>query len=282
MHENVNLRAISWLSAVAVGLIALFSFAISYVAQRELAVAAGIHPWLTYIFPLVIDGFIVVASLSVLRNSLVGESSVYQWSMVALFTLLSVGFNAAHAYDVLLDLTLFGLPVTLIPHVAMPVALFFGFEMLMRQIHNAIERAGSIKRLADLNAEMVQKRSELEALLNESRAQLEHLNTEVSTLEQERNRLRSEIAELQREQQTILLHLGKGNGDLQKANVARTMGKQQALTALVNFYRSHPTASLADAGKEINRSKATVSHYLAELERTGVMHRNSDGWEVLQ
>ena len=283
MTDNSNVKMISWLSAVAVALIALFSFAISYVAQQELAGAAGIHPWLTYVFPLIIDGFIVVASLSVLRNSLVGESSKYQWSMVGLFTVLSVAFNAAHAYDVLLGLTILGLPVTLIPHVAMPIALFFGFEMLMRQVHNAIERAGAIKRLADLNLEIEQKRSDFDAMFNDKLVELEHLNAELSNLKEEQNRLRSEIAELRRKKPIAeAFNLRKPNGDLNKANATRTVAKQQALKDLLDFYRSTPKATLAEAGRVIERSKGTVSNYLNQLEQAGVIHRNSNGVQVLE
>lgn len=239
MKEDRNVAFLSWLSAIAVTLIALFSFAISYVAQRELAVAAGIHPWLTYVFPLVIDGFIIVASLSVLRNSLVGESSRYQWAMVGLFTVLSVAFNAAHAHNVLLQMTFFGLPITLVPHVTMPVALFFGFEMLMRQVQNAIKRNGVIRSLADLRVQLDQVSTEVDtrqAQLQQLSQQAVQLEREIAEKAEKLTELEQDVTRLQKGQRTAKAAQIPANvrkftpGDdqaLEQANRTRAVGIQQ-------------------------------------------------------
>lgn len=255
MKENRNVALISWLSAIAVTFIALFSFAISYVAQRELAVAAGIHPWLTYIFPLVIDGFIVVASLSVLRNSLVGESSKYQWAMVGLFTVLSVAFNAAHAHNVLLQMTFSGIPVTLVPHVTMPVALFFGFEMLMRQIHNAIARSGAIQSLASLKAELEQKQAELDTELDLRRNELDRLAQKASELEAEIAHKATQVSELEQETSQLQKARRDANQATSSAKVQKFIPGDQDLLdkanetrALTMQQRRHEIRDMLQAG----------------------------------
>jgi hypothetical protein len=119
--------------------------------------------------------------------------------MVGLFTILSVAFNAAHAYGALLEMTIFGLPVTLVPHVTMPIALFFGFEMLMRQIHNAIARAGVIKSLANLRAEWDQKQADMAQELAMWQDELNTLSQRMTALENEISEKTARVAELQQE-----------------------------------------------------------------------------------
>lgn len=57
--------------------------------------------------------------------------------------------------------------------------------------------------------------------------------------------------------------------------------KEAAMAALLAFYRQNPGASYSQAGEQIGRSKSTVSNYLDELERSGAVHRNGNGVEIL-
>jgi len=62
---------ISILTALLVAFLAAAAFVLSFEALRSLA-ALAIPARLTFLFPLVVDGFIIVASLAVLRGSLGG------------------------------------------------------------------------------------------------------------------------------------------------------------------------------------------------------------------
>ncbi|MEV6328506.1 DUF2637 domain-containing protein [Streptomyces sp. NPDC051909] len=83
---------------MGITLIATVGFVLSYDALRQMAVAAHISGPLTYLFPLVIDGFIAlgVTALLILRTAPL-RSRLYVWTLVTLATGASIWANALHA-----------------------------------------------------------------------------------------------------------------------------------------------------------------------------------------
>lgn len=83
---------------VGIGLLGAIGFALSYDALRQMAVAVHIRGFLTYAFPLVIDGFIAIGigALLILRTGPV-YARVYVWTLVGLATATSIWANALHA-----------------------------------------------------------------------------------------------------------------------------------------------------------------------------------------
>ncbi|MGI5456072.1 DUF2637 domain-containing protein [Streptomyces sp. CA-249302] len=83
---------------VGIALLAVFAFALSYDALRQMAVAIHIRGLLTYVFPLVIDGFIAigVGALVMLRAASTW-SRAYVWTLVGAATVTSIWANALHA-----------------------------------------------------------------------------------------------------------------------------------------------------------------------------------------
>ncbi|MGA4866846.1 DUF2637 domain-containing protein [Streptomyces lavendulocolor] len=83
---------------MGITLIAAVGFVLSYDALRQMAVAAHISGPLTYLFPLVIDGFIAlgVTALLILRTAPL-RSRLYVWTLVTLATGTSIWANALHA-----------------------------------------------------------------------------------------------------------------------------------------------------------------------------------------
>ncbi|WP_256725904.1 DUF2637 domain-containing protein [Streptomyces sp. IMTB 2501] len=81
-----------------IALLAVFAFALSYDALRQMAVAIHIRGLLTYAFPLVIDGFIAigVGALLMLRTAPT-RSRAYVWALVGAATVTSIWANALHA-----------------------------------------------------------------------------------------------------------------------------------------------------------------------------------------
>lgn len=79
-------------------LLAAVGFALSYDALRQMAVAVHIRGLLTYLFPLVIDGFIAigVVALITLRTAPL-RSRLYVWVLVGAATITSIWANAVHA-----------------------------------------------------------------------------------------------------------------------------------------------------------------------------------------
>lgn len=88
-------------TAAGVGLLAMGGFTLSFTALRELAQREfAIAPQLSFIYPLVIDGFIVIATAAAFTMKKRGPRVTwYPWAAMGVFGALSVLGNAAHAID---------------------------------------------------------------------------------------------------------------------------------------------------------------------------------------
>lgn len=112
--------------------LAIAGFAMSYDALHALAVEQGVPAALAWLWPLVVDGFIVVASLSVVRAIADGRRSSYAWILVLAFSGIPVAFNIMHAAPTLVARLVAAIP---------PAALVLSFELLMRQLRAALRPA---------------------------------------------------------------------------------------------------------------------------------------------
>ena len=84
-------------------------------------------------FPLVVDGSIIVFSVSAFRCSIMGESERWPLSLVVISTGFSVVFNVAHAPGGLLTALVSAMP---------PLLLFLSFESMMRQLRSNLRTSG--------------------------------------------------------------------------------------------------------------------------------------------
>lgn len=93
----VGYRATVW-DRLAVLLLGAAGCVLSYDALRQMAFAIHVRPALTYLFPVVIDGFIAygVRALLVLRAAPLG-ARLYVWVLFATATTASIWANALHA-----------------------------------------------------------------------------------------------------------------------------------------------------------------------------------------
>jgi hypothetical protein len=103
---NVDLHAMlrdgRWVQPVsAAGVLGIgaAAFLLSYDALHSLALASGVRPGLARIWPGVLDGFIVVATLTVVAAKRTRQPTWYPWALVTLFSAASVAFNILHALD---------------------------------------------------------------------------------------------------------------------------------------------------------------------------------------
>ena len=110
-------------------LLAAGSFVLSYDALQQLAVTNHVPKPLAWIWPLIVDGFIVTASLAVLHAILTTRSATYPWLLVLTFSTTSVVFNVLHA-----PATVVARLVAAIP----PLTLVLSFELLMRQLRHRL------------------------------------------------------------------------------------------------------------------------------------------------
>lgn len=141
-----------------VGGLALVSFSLSFEALKDLAVREKVVlAHLGYLFPLMVDGAVVVFSLCALRASLRKESATMMRLLVVLATTGSVLFNMMHVGDSWLARCLAATP---------PVLLFLSFESLMHSIKKEMERGIQVARQeADKPLSKEARLAEVERLL---------------------------------------------------------------------------------------------------------------------
>lgn len=92
----------SWVgrtSVVGTGMLAVGGFVLSFAALRDLAVRVGMPADLGWIWPLLIDGMIVEATLAVVALAQRGSRRAvwYAWFLLAAGAVVSVGSNSVHA-----------------------------------------------------------------------------------------------------------------------------------------------------------------------------------------
>ncbi|MFJ2578384.1 DUF2637 domain-containing protein [Kitasatospora aureofaciens] len=93
----ISRRVTGW-DYAAVSLLALAGFALSYDALRQTAIAIHVRGPLTYVFPLIIDGFIAysVRALLILRTAPL-MARAYVWLLFGASTTASIWANVLHA-----------------------------------------------------------------------------------------------------------------------------------------------------------------------------------------
>lgn len=161
-------KFISWITGLLVAALFVASFILSYNALQGIA-KFGVAPELTWLWPLVIDGAIVVFALVVVYFGLINNNYVVPETLVVVFTIITVLFNAIHAGDDGVSVA-----VAIMP----PIALFLSFKMLMWIIKNAIERA------------------EVNHSLDGLKTQRDKLKTSISNLETRHNNLKDTLGQL--------------------------------------------------------------------------------------
>ena len=112
------------ISATGVLVLAAAAFTLSYDALHQLALDSRVRPGLAWLWPVVIDGTIVVALLTVLAAKRANTHTGYPWALAGLFSAASVAFNIAHAPD---------RPVAQLVFAMAPVALVLTTHLLMQQ-----------------------------------------------------------------------------------------------------------------------------------------------------
>jgi hypothetical protein len=112
-------------SAAGVLVLAAAAFTLSYDALHQLALDSRVRPALAWLWPVVIDGTIVVALLTVLAANRAARKAGYPWALAGLFSAASVAFNIAHAPD---------RPVAQLVFAMAPVALVLTTHLLLQQV----------------------------------------------------------------------------------------------------------------------------------------------------
>jgi hypothetical protein len=283
-------RHLSLLTGLLVAFLAAAAFWLSFGALRDLAVQQGISPDVAWLYPAIIDGAIIVFSLSVVQVSLAGERPRYPWALVGVFTALSVMLNILHAAATILPKLMAAIP---------PVALFLSFELLMNQIKWAARRQSLGQTVAELQGTIAALQAELSRLEGEIAAATTDLKSKHEALRAVGLKLSQRQATTATGENPGSLPAGSKGGagktlktDKTKARRGRTSGptangqspaaKGENQAQLLAYLLTHPQANPRDMAEAMGRARSTMQRYLQELQAQGALTWGPDGWQVIQ
>lgn len=145
--ESKSDKRIRQTASITVLILAVSSGVLSYNALRELAIMAGIHPILAFLFPITLDGLILAGSLLILYFAVRGKRSGYGLFLTALGVIASIAGNVVISPDNLTYQIL---------HATSPVVLFLSLESLMillrARSRSAMEAENLLKQEQEQNA----------------------------------------------------------------------------------------------------------------------------------
>ena len=286
-------KLIAWLTAIMVAIIAVLSFTLSYAALYEMALSNGYPVALAYIWPLLIDEPLVVFSLATVNSYLHNESTVKQWILVGIYTLLTIFFNALHAPTTGDIIPVSVAPILpLIVAIIAPVSLFFSFEMLMQQLKNSVKRSElyeSIKELeeelkvklqkfseavgelesnhekaiADYNQAFSTYKAQKEAILDELQSEIDSLDAAITD---KQDLISDKEVELERLQQAI------------EALAMSDVDKRQA--DMMQYLKQYPTATADDLAERYQVSTQTIYSDWRKMKEKSILQRENNEWIV--
>lgn len=172
---------------------------------------------LPYAFPFLVDAFLVMATVIVLRNSSVGETSYLAWGIIAVTTVVAVALNALH-YEVWAawqagDYTTVaeaGLYSIIVPGVIL------GSSELGKGLMNSVQkRSGFVARTAELQAE----HATAEVQLDELSAQLKTQNEALNAAREAHN---AQLAEGEQALERIKLQVQAARAELEEARLLQS------------------------------------------------------------
>jgi hypothetical protein len=141
-------KVLNYATRVVVILVAVGAAVLSFDALTELAKASGIRAEFAWIWAVVIDGFILVATFATFALQNRGKGSrYYAWSTLALFVIFSILGNAWHAAIAKTDFEL-PLGVAVIVTAVPPLALFLAIHLLVIMVSPTKEQKEELQRQA--------------------------------------------------------------------------------------------------------------------------------------
>jgi len=276
---------IAWVTAILTLLLALFAFILSFNALTDLAASHGVS--IPPLFPLVVEFAVVIFSLNALYRSLGGEKTAVQWILIIGASLLASTFNVVHANTDFISRAMAAMP---------SLFLLLSFETLMGQVRHVVSRSNLVRSLAQLNTELSarqtelnlkhqefeqligQKQVELDTLVNTKRLEVDQLNSEAEQLkayiEQSQVMLTHLQQEIEQAQAVLSNHI-----DFNSQNVLTV---EQRRNRLVNILNTEGNIGVSALASKLNIARGTVYNDLNVLAEAGVIHKNSQGWEVVQ
>jgi cell fate (sporulation/competence/biofilm development) regulator YlbF (YheA/YmcA/DUF963 family) len=272
---NQNVQRLDRLTNWLLGLILVIPFLISFGALRDLAAHNAIsYPWL---YPIMIDGGLIIFKAIALRSSLRGKRDSYAWAMAVLATVISVYLNIVHVPPTLPSLGLARFMAAL-----PPLVILVSFIAVSRRIEESARHDKAIFSYQQIQQAINDKRRQANEMSENMNSYREKMEAQINRLMEKKEALQMEIADLQRTHRTEKRSLNGGNTDsISHAREIRRGQKEKALQTLLAYLEANPDAEFSDMAEKVGRTKRTVRNYISELSDAGQLHKNGHGWEVL-
>jgi hypothetical protein len=127
MRLTTQSKRIADAVVLALVLISITSFILSYHTLVVMAIDHGFPIWLSWLWPLSLDLFMITSCLVVIRFQMLKQSTLYPWAVVLLTTFASIGFNVASVYPT-------GDVLTMCMYAVPPFTVFIALELLIQLI----------------------------------------------------------------------------------------------------------------------------------------------------
>lgn len=235
MIENTALERLTkltdvWTPRLVIAVI-MAAFVLSYMALFVLAQQAG-YPWgLAWLWPLVMDGVIIITSLSLVKRQMRGDKTGYVWFLLILFDGVSIFLNGSAGYT---GNTLMGWSFALI-HALPPLTMVLTLKLLTNEVKDDGRHAVAIQTL-----------SEVTNRIDKSRTHVAALGDDIASLEAKKADLESQVKTLQKERQTA-----------KKASFPTQFGQatlDKGLSILIDAIQAEGDISGAEFGRRVGIS----------------------------
>lgn len=177
IKQSPSIDKLFWLVVIAVMLIALGSFALSYAALVELAAANGVRGRLAYVWPLIVDVSVVVFTAAILVAQLQRRGARLVIGLTVFYGGVTIAGNVLHA-----PVTALGWFVAALP----PLSLIAATEVLRAMAHHQIAHGAALQSVAELQTsaqqlarEIETQRAGIEALVREKNGAIAQLDAQI-------------------------------------------------------------------------------------------------------
>ena len=144
-------KAVLWTAVGATVVIAVGAFVLSFAALTDLAQRSGIEAHLAWIWPIIVDGMIVAATVAIVAlNGHNARALVYPWSLLFFGAIVSTAANSVHAILTVDKMSSTIPPVVSALVAAMPPVVLLAITHLT--VHMYQMRAAAAQQRAELEA----------------------------------------------------------------------------------------------------------------------------------
>ncbi|RMG77596.1 MAG: DUF2637 domain-containing protein [Chloroflexi bacterium] len=248
----------NWLMALIVAI----PFIISFGALRDLASQKAVaYPWL---FPIMVDGGLIIFKAIVLRGSLHGRTDYYAWTMAAAATAVSVTLNVLHAPADNLARLMAALPPLMILAAFVAVtrrvqesAVVVNWQHETETAVQAREEAEKTVQAAESSLQAAEKRmQELEKAVQAAENNLKAVETSLQAEKKQKEKWQADAKALQAQIQAM-------QDELKAWQTINPIGKAAAM------YNAGEFPTLQDAASVAGVSASTISRLAASLNGVG-------------